>query len=153
MQSVVSPPAEDLASVWRGRAKRAGIVALALAPFALAVGLRLPICPSATLLGIPCPGCGLTRATLAALAGDFAQAFALHPLVFVLTPVYIGFIAFVTTGYVWGTKSTRASRINGKVATLLFALVFVAMIGLWALRFLGWFGGPVPLEPATSFTR
>lgn len=30
--------------------------------------------------GIPCPGCGMTRAVLSVLHGDFRTAFAYHPL-------------------------------------------------------------------------
>ena len=31
-------------------------------------------------LGIPCPGCGMTRALAAVLRGDAASAFSFHPL-------------------------------------------------------------------------
>ena len=37
-------------------------------------------CPDKLFLGIPCPGCGLTRAHLAALRLDFGAAFRYHPL-------------------------------------------------------------------------
>ena len=65
-------------------------VGSALAPLLLlgAVLLSgLPLCPFRMMTGIPCPGCGLTRATLHALTGDFAGALRFHPLVFVLAPL------------------------------------------------------------------
>ena len=37
-------------------------------------------CPIKLLLGVSCPGCGMTRAVLAALRFDFASAFFYHPL-------------------------------------------------------------------------
>lgn len=37
-------------------------------------------CPAKLFFGIPCPGCGLTRAHLAALQLDFRAAFSYHPL-------------------------------------------------------------------------
>lgn len=37
-------------------------------------------CPIKKLTGFSCPGCGLTRAHLAALRLDFREAFACHPL-------------------------------------------------------------------------
>ena len=37
-------------------------------------------CVFRLMTGIPCPGCGMTRAWLAALRLDFAAAFAYHPL-------------------------------------------------------------------------
>ncbi len=44
-------------------------------------------CPSWFTLGIPCPGCGLVRATLALATGHPVEAWRLHPLVFVVLPV------------------------------------------------------------------
>lgn len=54
-----------------------------LAFLAAAVGLmwifQLP-CVWKTLLRIPCPGCGMTRAWVSALHLDLAGAFHLHPM-------------------------------------------------------------------------
>ena len=44
-------------------------------------------CPFRFLTGIPCPGCGMTRAVWALIRLDFSAAFRYHPLVF-LMPVY-----------------------------------------------------------------
>ena len=38
------------------------------------------LCPMRITLGIPCPGCGLTRACLLWLKGDAAAACQMHPL-------------------------------------------------------------------------
>ncbi len=44
------------------------------------IGLRLPsVCPSRQLLGVSCPGCGLTRSFVALTHGQFAQAWAFNP--------------------------------------------------------------------------
>ncbi|MCK9252974.1 MAG: DUF2752 domain-containing protein [Clostridiales bacterium] len=45
-------------------------------------------CTFASTTGLPCPGCGLTRALAAALRGDLALAFRLHPL-FWLAPLIL----------------------------------------------------------------
>jgi len=55
--------------------------ALALAPFAPWLAPLLPPCPFHALTGLPCPGCGATRAALALARGDVAQAFGWNPLV------------------------------------------------------------------------
>ena len=39
-------------------------------------------------LGIPCPGCGMTRALRALLRLDFAAAFGYHPLIFAMPYVF-----------------------------------------------------------------
>ena len=46
-------------------------------------------CPLLTLTGIPCPTCGITRATRLALHGDFGAATRMHPLWFVVVPACI----------------------------------------------------------------
>jgi hypothetical protein len=41
-------------------------------------------CPFRFLFGIPCPGCGMTRAILSGLRLDFNSAFYYHPLWFLM---------------------------------------------------------------------
>jgi hypothetical protein len=96
-------------------------------------------CPFALLTGIPCPGCGLGRATLALLSGDPRQAFHFHPLVFVALPALGGFgwLAF---------SSVR----NERVVTALAGALLVATVGVWIARFEGAFGGPVSVRSARS---
>ena len=44
------------------------------------------------ILGIPCPGCGMTRALVSVLRLDFGAAFAYHPVVFALPLMYVYFL-------------------------------------------------------------
>ena len=44
-------------------------------------------CPLQHFTGVPCPGCGLSRALFALLRLDFAAAFRYHPMIYVLPPV------------------------------------------------------------------
>jgi hypothetical protein len=46
------------------------------------VGARGWSCPVQEGLGLPCPGCGLSRAAAALLRGDLASAIELNPFVF-----------------------------------------------------------------------
>ena len=48
-------------------------------------------------LGIPCPGCGMTRAFQAVLRLDLAAAFSFHPLIFAM-PYIIAYILFPLKG-------------------------------------------------------
>jgi hypothetical protein len=66
-------------------------VAGAFAPLALLAIFFLvdfPLCPTRLAFGVPCPGCGLTRATIALFSGEVAHAHAFHPLVLVILPVF-----------------------------------------------------------------
>jgi len=38
------------------------------------------VCPSKILVGLPCPGCGLTRAALLMLGGDFIGSLRMNPI-------------------------------------------------------------------------
>lgn len=54
--------------------------------------LRLP-CVFTWLFGIPCPGCGMTRALLAVLRLDIAAAFAYHPMFWSMPILYLYFLS------------------------------------------------------------
>lgn len=49
-------------------------------------------CPMEYFLGIPCPGCGMSRALLALVRFDFAQAFYYHPLIWLVLVVAVCWI-------------------------------------------------------------
>lgn len=59
--------------------RKAAVAALCAGILIFWVAMELP-CPIRHLTGIPCPGCGMGRAWLAALRLDFGQAFAYHPM-------------------------------------------------------------------------
>lgn len=123
--------------------------------FAVIVVERLPFCPMATVLGIPCPGCGLTRATLALLHGNIRAAFALHPLVFVLAPLFAAAITSAAFGYVRGPRLQRTPNLwfASRSATLIATVLLVATLGVWAARFLGYLGGPAPVTTFGDWQR
>lgn len=51
-------------------------------------------CPSMQVLGLPCPGCGMTRSCLSLLRGDWAASWRLNPF----GPVFAVFWAIVGAG-------------------------------------------------------
>lgn len=111
-----------------------------------AMSLGFPLCPMAASLGVPCPGCGLTRATLALLRGDIRAALHFHPLVWLLTPLFVSFVGSA----IWQllrdpTTPRRASRIrwNAPALNMAAAALLVVTLGVWIARFAGYFGGPV----------
>ena len=64
-----------------------GYLAFVLTMYRLGVG-----CLFLTRLGVPCPGCGMTRALLALLRLNFASALGYHPMVFALPVMYLYFL-------------------------------------------------------------
>ncbi|MCA9603429.1 MAG: DUF2752 domain-containing protein, partial [Myxococcales bacterium] len=118
-------------------------VVVALIPFA-ALGLLLlvdvPVCPSKALLGVPCPGCGMTRAVKALLTGDVLGALRYHPLVFLLAPL----------GAWWLLRELAEALGRGRVSRwtvpfrmgrTFYSALLVLVLGTWALRLAGFLGG------------
>ena len=132
------------------RARRFIIVVGIIAAGSAVALIGPPLCPTALFFGIPCPGCGLTRATLALVRGDVAGALHFHPLVFVLTPVFGFAIGVSLLDYVRGGGASAplgivrwfSIRARYRAAWGLLALV----LAVWGARFAGYFGGPVPVE-------
>jgi Protein of unknown function (DUF2752) len=132
---------------------RAAVALLLLAGAALVVFMQAPLCPTAFFLGIPCPGCGLTRATLALAQGKLALALHFHPLAPVVAPLFVGAIAQTLFDFVRGPvlaadpRRTLAPAWWNRAPGIALASAFGALVlGVWLARFAGYFGGPAPVE-------
>jgi hypothetical protein len=101
-------------------------------------------CQFASVTGCPCPGCGLTRATLAIARGDLGAAFALQPFAFVVSPLVATSALGLARTYVTGQPWTSTRRLHAWLGPI-FGGVMLAMIVFWAARFLGFWGGPAPV--------
>ncbi len=82
-------------------------------------------CPFHHFLGVRCPGCGLTRAVLAACRLDIRGALAAHPMVWAL-PVLLAY--FWKDGRVFRCKAANVLVLGGIAAGFLL---------VWALRLSG----------------
>ena len=89
----------------------------------------LPPCPFRALAGLPCPGCGMTRALLLLGQLRVAEALAMHPLV-------PGLVLAALWGAIGGPGRARIPR--DAAATTLLALV----VGVWGARL--WLGAAPP---------
>ena len=100
-------------------------------------------CPLRAALGLPCPTCGMTRATRLLAAGDAAGATAMHPLVWLVGPLLAAYLVVEVGGYLrtglWGT----AGRVPYARAVLYGTVALLVIV--WLARFLGAFGGPAPV--------
>ncbi|MCL2776388.1 MAG: DUF2752 domain-containing protein [Polyangiaceae bacterium] len=112
---------------------------VALAAFILFVGWP---CPLRLATGLPCPTCGLTRATRLVLRGDFAAATAMHPLVWLVMLLAAAFAGIEIVGY-WRSGRWGAS-VRTRWACMGLLVTALLLVALWLARFAGCFGGPVP---------
>ena len=122
-------------------AKRAWAPLAVTAIAALVLFVGWP-CPIRALFGVPCPTCGVTRATRLALSGDLGGAWRMHPLFAIAVPFAASAIAIEIVGYVREGRWGRVARLRGSKAAL--AVVATLPFGVWIARFAGAFGGPVP---------
>ena len=98
-------------------------IALALTAvlYAVMIALELP-CPIKYISGISCAGCGMTRAILSVLKGDFAAAFAYHPLWIVLPPIVL--LLLVAHFKRWN----KVFDVTVVVAACLFIAIWIARL-------------------------
>jgi Protein of unknown function (DUF2752) len=114
-----------------GLAGAAALLALVL-PTGPAGDPRLVFCPSRRLLGLPCPGCGMTRAFAALLRGDLAGALILQPW----APVLAAQLALGWAAWGWSLSDTPSGRLLRPALWLGPALLanLAALIALWLGR-------------------
>lgn len=127
----------------RDVARRAAIVlALGAVAAALLVWQPFPLCLTARVLHVPCPGCGLSRASVALARGHVREALALHPLVLVLAPAALAVVLHEALAYVTGRRLALPPALARAISPAAIAIA-VATFGVWIARFFGAFGGPV----------
>ena len=128
-------------SLCDGVLSRALRVALLVLPYATAAWLDVTVCPIALVGRIPCPGCGLTRAALALVRGDLAEATRLNPLAVVVVPVSAALFSYGALRYV---RDGRA-RLGERGPSIVGGALGLGLAIVWLLRWFGLFGGPVPI--------
>lgn len=50
---------------------------------------RFTVCPTKTLLGIPCPGCGTTRAAMMIIGGDLKGGIMMNPNIILIAAILV----------------------------------------------------------------
>jgi hypothetical protein len=97
-------------------------------------GLPSWTCPIRSQLGIPCPGCGLSRAISAFVHGDWQASFRLHAF----APLFLIALLVIAVGLIlplpqrhWLIKQVDLiERKTGITAVLLIGLVFYWLVRL-----------------------
>ena len=132
-RTIFSP---TLALLLQRRSLAVAITAAAAAQ-TLLVRAHLPgwPCPFAHAFGVPCPGCGLSRATVALLQGDWRTALAVHAYAPLLL---LALLLFVCVSLL--PVRPRAALVAGVAAferrTGLAAVLIVGLVVYWLARLL-----------------
>jgi len=98
---------------------------------------QAPLCAFRALTGIPCPGCGLSRASLALFELHFVEAYHYHPLVFVILPAGIFFSVWAFLKWLL----PQHIRPMPDVPTWAVFVILAVVLSVWISRFFGGFGG------------
>ena len=133
---------------------RVAVLVVLASALGLAIWSDFPLCPVAGTFGVPCPGCGLTRATLALLRGDVRAALHFHPLVWLLAPLFIGFVGVASLELLLGPARTKRApllRFSNRGLSLAATALLVLTLGVWLARFAGYLGGPAPVTSMSEW--
>jgi hypothetical protein len=125
--------------------QRQVVVFAVLGAAGAAAALGLVRCPLAALYHIPCPGCGMTRAMVLLVTGHVAASLRMNafaaPVALASAALALAALDEAPTGKAGGAQSRSRLRAALAAATITYG----AAVALWALRWLGMFGGPVPV--------
>lgn len=119
-----------------------GIVTLVIVMSNIILGR---ICPLRMIFGIPCPGCGITRAFLLALQGRFHEATEMHLF---WIPLTILVIVFLTVRYfVADEKLLERSK---KVIKTCFIILMILLVIYYIYRMIMWYPNKEPMVYDTN---
>lgn len=125
-----------LSALWRERGLAWAVCAAASAQVALVLaGLPGWLCPLKAAAGVPCPGCGLTRATAALFRGDLSASLRAHAY----APVIV--LALLFTGLTLLLPKDARLALTGAVESFerrtgLTAIALVGLLVYWLARLL-----------------
>jgi len=122
----------------RSRARQAAVIALGLiAAAGVDPDRPLPfdVCAFKSLLGIPCPTCGLTRAVCHALRGDWAVSMSYHPAGILLAAGLVGWMLCSAAEAARGQPVAEAAR--GRLLTSMMGAGIVASLAAWVVQLAG----------------
>lgn len=92
------------------------------------------LCPSKELLGLPCPGCGLTRSILLILQGRFAESWHLQPFGYAWLLLAV---VFFLDRYLLESRQ--------KAWVTLLVVICIGMVALYGYRMITMFPGEEPM--------
>ena len=105
--------------------KEYGMAVIAFFVYAVIVNLLFhAFCPLVIFCGFPCPGCGISRATVCFLTGRWKMAWQLNPVIF---PIVLFAAYFCLCRYLLGRKVKGAKTGIAVILVLLFVVYCLRM--------------------------
>lgn len=95
-------------------------IIIIIAYFALGRYFLYSLCPMVMVTGLPCPGCGLTRAGFALLRLDLAGAYRIHPFIY---PIAGYMVVFGWNRYIMGRRMGKKLK-AGLIVLMALAILF-----------------------------
>ncbi len=99
------------------------------------------ICPLRMVWGLPCPGCGITRAFLLVLQGKFYEATVMHPFWIVMVLLFLVFV--------WFRYFVPDEKLQNKakgVMRVCIIIAFALCIAYYIYRMFYWFPDRAPMR-------
>ncbi len=94
----------------------------------------LPVmCGSRALLGVECPGCGLTRSFVALAHGEVRRSLEFHRIGWLMFAAVVGQLVYRP----WALYELRTKIVERRWPTWFGSLLISALIGNWLLKMLG----------------
>jgi Protein of unknown function (DUF2752) len=115
--------------------RRLALLVMVASVFMPVTGLGIDLCPLHRVTGLPCPGCGLSRAIAAMSQGEPSIAVGLNPFVLLAWPLFVALalLAFAPGSVVAAVEAAMDRR--GPSLTRGYQVVLLAFLGFGALRF------------------
>jgi hypothetical protein len=98
-----------------------------------AFDLHLTVCPTKLVWHVPCPGCGLTRASSLLLEGNFADAIKMNPNIIIVAPAAILFPIVYVVLFHMKRKNMDLSfpKLPKQIQSILLCTLLVAELFVW----------------------
>lgn len=98
------------------------------------------ICPLRMICGLPCPGCGITRAFLLVLQGKFYEATMMHPFWIAVVLIVVLYLAFRYLG-----GNLRQSKKIVRALRICLIAILILCIAYYIYRMIYWFPNREPM--------
>ena len=99
---------------------------------------KIPLCAFRFVTGLPCPGCGLTRAFISLFHGEFSRAIAFNALAPVLLVMMLLYFYRALIRYSGRPFEYRSSAAGRRWISASFLLLF---FGQWSLKLIEQWAG------------